>query len=129
MTHADLCIAVAGIAKVMAGSHEAHAELIPAFTILAEALAECSNSGSSRKQQPTRKQELIERLAQIESRLHERSPAARARIVMSDLGIGRSRYFELRAAAIEQRLLSSSPVSPEKIPDCRTASGLALIPP
>jgi hypothetical protein len=105
---------VGGIAKVMARNSTDHADLLDAFLLLTESLAELGAPP------PSQKQQRIERLAQIEAELGERTPAERMGAVMRELGIKRSRYFELRAAAIEQQLLTQSGESgnPDGLSDC-----------
>ena len=114
MTRADLCTAVAGIAKVMARSHEDHAELADAFLILTESLAEVSAPLRSRKQ------ERIERLAAIESELHQRPLSERLQAVMREFGVSKSYVYEIRAAAIEQGLLRAQSTDSTQVDKSRT---------
>lgn len=101
MTKADVAQAVAGMAQVMAVDPTSHRHLTPAFLILTESLVELH------AQPRTRKQEMVECLAEIELAMPDCKAADRRRAVMADLNIARSYYFELRTAAVEQGLLES----------------------
>jgi len=98
----------------MARSHEDHAELADAFLILTESLAEVSAPLRSRKQ------ERIERLAAIESELHQRPLSERLQAVMREFGVSKSYVYEIRAAAIEQGLLRAQSTDSTQVDKSRT---------
>jgi hypothetical protein len=101
VTRPELCAAIAGLARTMTRNHEACADLVDSFLLLTEVLVAISPPVS-------RKQAAVQKLVDIELALSERAAVDRIRTVMRSLGISRSYYFELRAAAIEQRLLEST---------------------
>ena len=105
MTAAELARAVAGLARVMARDPSAHPELVDSFLILTECLVDVAASPKSLKQAR------VERLAEIERELANLSSAERMSAVMTELGIKRSYYFEVRRAAIEQQLLEPAMAS------------------
>lgn len=88
------------MARVMVRDYDTHALLLDGFLILAESLAELGMPP------PSRKQERIARLVQLERQMSNSTPAERMSAAMTELGIGRSYYYEIRAEAIEQSLLT-----------------------
>jgi hypothetical protein len=94
-----LAKAIGGIASVLKRHPNSCPELADGLLILTESLAELGAPV------PCRKQQLIEQLAILEREMRGCSPAQRRNAAMSDLGIQRSYYYEIRAAAIEERLL------------------------
>ena len=99
MTRSDLTEGIASIARVMARDPQTHTELAPIFIILAESLLDIDTPPRSRKQ------DCVERLAKIELQMPDRPIAERRHETMTQMGISRSYYFELRAAAVEQGLV------------------------
>lgn len=106
MNRSDLATAIAGVARVMAADHKAHAELTPAFLLLTESLVEVVSPARPRKENRLR------RLVELESALDGVQPKERAERVRHAMGIKLSYYYQLRAAAVEQGLLI--PVIPRK---------------
>lgn len=93
------------MALVMARGHDTHALLLDGFLILAESLAELGTPAPASAAVLTRKDARMQRLVSVESSLAGKNAAERAEIVRTRLGLSKSAYYRIRAAAQGEGLL------------------------